>query len=118
MILVYIRIYQVAKTRTRTMSEKKRDSPLENGMDQAEPGRGESLKSNRGGSMKDQDHENGHCQEQAVQSPLPNEPKHALTDHDDDFDDSSSSDEKPKKSSSSSKHHHGDRRDRKSSREE
>uniref|UniRef100_A0A8C3ABH4 Adrenoceptor alpha 2C n=1 Tax=Cyclopterus lumpus TaxID=8103 RepID=A0A8C3ABH4_CYCLU len=36
MILVYIRIYQVAKTRTRTMSEKKRDvdSPLENGMDQ------------------------------------------------------------------------------------
>ncbi|GLD72787.1 alpha-2C adrenergic receptor-like protein [Lates japonicus] len=75
MILVYIRIYQVAKTRTRTMSEKKRDSPLENGMDQAEPGRGESLKSNRGGSMKDQDHENGHCQEQAVQSPLPNEAK-------------------------------------------
>uniref|UniRef100_A0A671YLV5 Adrenoceptor alpha 2C n=1 Tax=Sparus aurata TaxID=8175 RepID=A0A671YLV5_SPAAU len=49
MILVYIRIYQVAKTRTRTMSEKKRDvdSPLENGMDQAEPGRGGSLKSNR-----------------------------------------------------------------------
>nr|XP_046234880.1 alpha-2C adrenergic receptor [Scatophagus argus] len=118
MILVYIRIYQVAKTRTRTMSEKKRDvdSPLENGMDQAEPGRGESLKSNRSGSMKEQDRENGHCQEQAARSPLPNEPKHPATDHDDDFDDSSSSDEKPKKNSSSSKHHHDDRKDRKSSR--
>uniref|UniRef100_A0A3Q3RVR5 Adrenoceptor alpha 2C n=2 Tax=Mastacembelus armatus TaxID=205130 RepID=A0A3Q3RVR5_9TELE len=114
MILVYIRIYQVAKTRTRTMSEKKRDvdSPLENGMDQAEPSRGGSLKSNRGGSMKNQERENGHCQEQAVQSPLPNEPKH--TDHDDDFEDSSSSDEKPKKGSS--KHPHDSRKDRKSSR--
>ncbi|XP_044045933.1 alpha-2C adrenergic receptor [Siniperca chuatsi] len=118
MILVYIQIYQVAKTRTRTMSGKKRDvdSPQENGMDQAEPGRGESLTSNRGGSMKDQERENGHCQEQAVQSTLPNEPKHPPTDHDDDFDDSSSSDEKPKKRSSSSKHHHEDRKDRKSSR--
>lgn len=118
MILVYIRIYQVAKTRTRTMSEKKRDvdSPLENGMDQAEAGRGGSLKSNRDGSMKDQEHENGHCREQAVGSPLPNEPKHPPMDHDDDFDDSSSSDEKPKKGSRSSKHHHDDRRDRKSSR--
>ncbi|XP_076585676.1 alpha-2C adrenergic receptor [Chaetodon auriga] len=117
MILVYIRIYQVAKTRTRTMSEKKRDvdSPLENGMDQAEPGRG-SLKSNMGGSMKDQDRENGHCQEQAGRPPLPNEPKHPPTDHEDDFDDSSSSDEKPKKCSSSSKHQHDDRKDRKSSR--
>lgn len=115
MILVYIRIYQVAKTRTRTMSEKKRDvdSPLENGMDQAEPGRGGSLKSNRGGSMKDQDRENGHFQEQGARSPLPNEPKHTTTDHDDDYDDSSSSDEKPKRSS---KHHHDDRKDRKSSR--
>uniref|UniRef100_A0A3Q3F8X9 Adrenoceptor alpha 2C n=1 Tax=Labrus bergylta TaxID=56723 RepID=A0A3Q3F8X9_9LABR len=44
MILVYVRIYQVAKTRTRTMSEKKRDVdfPLENGMD-----------------MGEQEHENG-----------------------------------------------------------
>lgn len=116
MILVYIRIYQVAKTRTRTMSEKKRDvdSPLENGMDQAEPGG--SLKSSRGGSMKDKERENGHCQEQSAQSPLPNEPKHALTDRDEDFDDSSSSDEKPKKSSNSSRHHHDDKKDRKSSR--
>uniref|UniRef100_A0A665TAM7 Adrenoceptor alpha 2C n=1 Tax=Echeneis naucrates TaxID=173247 RepID=A0A665TAM7_ECHNA len=98
MILVYIRIYQVAKTRTRTMSEKKRevDSPLENGVDQ--------------------DRENGHCQPQAAQSPLPNQIKHALTDHDDDFDDSSSSDEKPKKNSIPSKHHHDNRKDRKSSR--
>lgn len=116
MILVYVRIYQVAKTRTRTMSEKKRDSPLENGMDKAEGGRGESLKSNRGGSIKDQERENGHCQEQAVRSPRANESKHPHTDHDDDFDDSSSSDEKPKKSSSSSKHPHDDRKDRKSSR--
>nr|XP_020451672.1 alpha-2C adrenergic receptor-like isoform X1 [Monopterus albus]XP_020451673.1 alpha-2C adrenergic receptor-like isoform X2 [Monopterus albus] len=115
MILVYIRIYQVAKTRTRTMSEKKRDvdSPLENGMDKVEPGRGSSLKSNRGGSIKDQEHENGHCQEQAVQPPLPNEPKHP--DHDDDFNDSSSSDEKPKKGSGSSKQHDY-KKDRKPSR--
>ncbi|XP_029290162.1 alpha-2C adrenergic receptor [Cottoperca gobio] len=117
MILVYIRIYQVAKTRTRTMSAKKRDvdSPLENGMDQAESGRDGSLKSNKD-SMKDKERENGHCREQAVGSPLPNEPKHPPTDHDDDYDDSSSSDEKPKKSSSSSKHQRGDRKDRKSSR--
>ncbi|XP_042244608.1 alpha-2C adrenergic receptor [Thunnus thynnus] len=117
MILVYIRIYQVAKTRTRTMSEKKRDvdSPLENGMDQAEPGKGGSLKSSRGGSMKDQERENGHCKEHAVGSSLPNEPKHPTTDHDDDFDDSSSSDEKPKKTTTN-KHHHDDRKDRKSSR--
>ncbi|XP_060950456.1 alpha-2C adrenergic receptor-like [Limanda limanda] len=116
MILVYIRIYQVAKTRTRTMSEKKRDvdSPRENGTDKAEPGG--SVKSNRGGSVKDQERENGHCQEQAAQSPLPNEPKHGSTDHDEDFEDSSSSDEKPKKNSTSSKHHHEDRKDRKSSR--
>ncbi|XP_034044692.1 alpha-2C adrenergic receptor [Thalassophryne amazonica] len=116
MILVYIRIYQVAKTRTRTMSEKKRDvdSPLKNGMDQTEPGKGGSLKSNRGGSMKNQEQENGHCQEQAVGSSLPNERKHQATDHDDDFEDSSSSDEKPKKNSS--KHRHDDRKDRKSSR--
>ncbi|XP_038570236.1 alpha-2C adrenergic receptor [Micropterus salmoides] len=115
MILVYIQIYQVAKTRTRTMSEKKRDvdSPQENGMGKAEPGGEGSFKSNRGGSMKEQERENGHCQEQSVQSTLPNEPKHPPTDHDDDFEDSSSSDEKPKKSSSSSKHHHEDRKDRK-----
>ncbi|KAM9856922.1 alpha-2C adrenergic receptor [Aulostomus maculatus] len=113
MILVYIRIYQVAKTRTRTMSEKKRDvdSPLENGMDRAEPGKAGSVKSSRGGSMKDQQRENGHCKES-----LPNEPKHPITDHNDDFDESSSSDEKPKKSSSSSRHHQDDRRERKSSR--
>uniref|UniRef100_A0A8C5DBJ2 Alpha-2C adrenergic receptor-like n=1 Tax=Gouania willdenowi TaxID=441366 RepID=A0A8C5DBJ2_GOUWI len=47
MILVYIRIYQVAKTRTRTLSEKRRDkdSPQENGIDQAEPGMGGSINS-------------------------------------------------------------------------
>ncbi|XP_029950880.1 alpha-2C adrenergic receptor-like [Salarias fasciatus] len=118
MILVYIRIYQVAKTRTRTMSEKKRDvdSPMENGMDKAEPGIGGSIKSSRGGSMKDQERENGHCQEQGVRTSLPNHPKHPSADHDDDYDDSSSSDEKPKKCYGSSKHHHEDKRDRKSSR--
>ncbi|XP_068178144.1 alpha-2C adrenergic receptor [Antennarius striatus] len=118
MILVYIRIYQVAKTRTRTMSEKKRDvdSPQENGMDKAEAARGGSLKSNMGGSIKDQERENGHCQERAAHPPLASERKHPSTDHDDDFDDSSSSDEKPKKSSRASKHNHDDRKDRKSSR--
>uniref|UniRef100_A0A8C7I3R1 Adrenoceptor alpha 2C n=1 Tax=Oncorhynchus kisutch TaxID=8019 RepID=A0A8C7I3R1_ONCKI len=87
MILVYIRIYQVAKTRTRTMSEKKR-----------EEGCGGSLKENGGGGAFAR--ENGHCQSQqktpVPQGMLPNEPK--LTpdpDDGDDFDDSSSSDEKP-----------------------
>uniref|UniRef100_A0A3B3DPK4 Adrenoceptor alpha 2C n=1 Tax=Oryzias melastigma TaxID=30732 RepID=A0A3B3DPK4_ORYME len=66
MILVYIRIYQVAKTRTRTLSEKKRDvdSPLENGMEQTDPGMGGSLKTTGGGSVRDPTRENGHCQEQ------------------------------------------------------
>lgn len=115
MILVYVRIYQVAKTRTRTLSEKKRDvdSPLENGMNQAEAGRGESLKSNREGSMKDQERENGHCQEQGVGSPVPNQPKQLSADHEEEYEDSSSSDEKPKKGS---KHHQDEKRERKSSR--
>ncbi|XP_060908019.1 alpha-2C adrenergic receptor [Labrus mixtus] len=118
MILVYVRIYQVAKTRTRTMSEKKRDVdfPLDNGMEQAEPGRGGSLKSNRTGSMREQERENGYCQEPETQSPLPNEAKHLPTDHNDDFEDSSSSDEKPKKGFSFSKHQHENKKDRKFSR--
>lgn len=118
MILVYIRIYQVAKTRTRTMSEKKRDmdSPLENGMEQTEPGMGGSLKAAGGGSMKEQARENGHCHEREVGSSLPNEPKHPPPDHNDDFDDSSSSDEKTKKSRKLSKHQQEDRKERKSSR--
>ncbi|XP_034544332.1 alpha-2C adrenergic receptor [Notolabrus celidotus] len=118
MILVYIRIYQVAKTRTRTMSEKKRDvdSPLENGMDQAEPGREGSLKSNKDVSMKQQERENGHCQQPAVRSSLRDEAKQQAADQDDDFEDSSSSDEKPKKGFSFSKHQHDDRKDRKFSR--
>ncbi|KAJ3614606.1 hypothetical protein NHX12_018177 [Muraenolepis orangiensis] len=117
MILVYIRIYQVAKTRTRTMSEKKRDldSPQGNGLDRTEAGRGGSVKSNGNGSMKDKDQDNGHCQRLSAGSPLPNDPKHPPLDHDDDYDDSSSSDEKPKKNSSSSKRS-DDKRDRKSSR--
>ncbi|XP_008406594.1 alpha-2C adrenergic receptor [Poecilia reticulata] len=118
MILVYIRIYQVAKTRTRTMSEKKRnvDSPLENGMDQAEPGMGGSIKSTQGGSTKERERENGHCQEQTITSPQSNEPKHPLNNHEDEFDDSSSSDEKPKKCIGSSKQTLNNRKDRKSSR--
>uniref|UniRef100_A0A3B4A824 G-protein coupled receptors family 1 profile domain-containing protein n=1 Tax=Periophthalmus magnuspinnatus TaxID=409849 RepID=A0A3B4A824_9GOBI len=113
MILVYIRIYQVAKTRTRTMSEKKRDvdATQENGMDQLE-GKGGSIKSSRGGSIKER--ENGHCQEQPVDSALQNQDKNQHANHDDDYEDSSSSDEKPKKTPS--KHHHDDKRDRKSSR--
>lgn len=118
MILVYIRIYQVAKTRTRTLSEKKRDvdSPLENGMEQTDPGMGGSLKTTGGGSVRDPTRENGHCQEQEVRSPVPNEPKPPPTDHHEDFDDSSSSDEKPNKSKKFSKHQQEDRKDRKSSR--
>lgn len=106
MILVYIRIYQVAKTRTRTMSEKKRDvdANQENGMDQLE-GKGGSIKSSRGGSTKER--ENGHCQDQPAESPVPNQNKNQHTNHDDDYEDSSSSDEKPKKNS---KHHHDDKR--------
>ncbi|XP_074549784.1 alpha-2C adrenergic receptor [Halichoeres trimaculatus] len=117
MILVYIRIYQVAKTRTRTMSSKKRDvDSLENGMDQAEPGRGGSVKSNKDVTMKDQERENGHCQQPAPESSLPCEAKHLPADHEDDFEDSSSSDEKPKKGCSFSKHQHDDKRERKFSR--
>ncbi|XP_054635014.1 alpha-2C adrenergic receptor [Dunckerocampus dactyliophorus] len=117
MILVYIRIYQVAKTRTRTMSEKKRDvdSPQENGMDRTDQGKTDSFKSNRGGSVKEQECENGHCKDHAASSSLTTTSKNPHTDHHDDFDDSSSSDEKPKKTSSS-KNRNDDRKDRKSSR--
>ncbi|XP_061686208.1 alpha-2C adrenergic receptor [Syngnathoides biaculeatus] len=116
MILVYIRIYQVAKTRTRTMSEKKRDvdSPQENG--QADTSKAGSFKSERGGSVKEQECENGHCKEPIASTSLTNASKAPHIDHHDDFDDSSSSDEKPKKSSTSSKHNRDDRKDRKSSR--
>ncbi|XP_077425833.1 alpha-2C adrenergic receptor [Vanacampus margaritifer] len=116
MILVYIRIYQVAKTRTRTMSEKKRDvdSPQENG--RTDTDKGGSFKSERGGSVKEQECENGHCKEHTASTSLTKTSKNPHIDHHDDFDDSSSSDEKPKKSSTSSKHHHDDRKDRKSSR--
>ena len=81
MILVYIRIYQVAKTHTRTMSEKKRDldSPQGNGLDRAEASRGGSVKSSGNGSVKDKEHDNGHCQRGPANatavSPLPNDPK-------------------------------------------
>ncbi|XP_061737355.1 alpha-2C adrenergic receptor [Nerophis ophidion] len=114
MILVYIRIYQVAKTRTRTMSEKKRDVDMtqENGTDRTDQGKTDSFKSNRGGSVKEQECENGHCKEHTLKTTS----KNPHSDHQDDFDDSSSSDEKPKKSSSSSKNRHDDRKDRKSSR--
>ncbi|KAM9817725.1 alpha-2C adrenergic receptor [Syngnathus typhle] len=116
MILVYIRIYQVAKTRTRTMSEKKRDvdSPQENG--RTDTDKAGSFKSERGGSVKELDCENGHCKEHTASSSVTNTSKTRHVNHHDDFDDSSSSDEKPKKSSTSSKHHHDDRKDRKSSR--
>ncbi|XP_015244492.1 PREDICTED: alpha-2C adrenergic receptor [Cyprinodon variegatus] len=118
MILVYIRIYQVAKTRTRTLSEKKRgmDSPHENGIDQTEPGMGGSIRSTQGGSMKEQEPENGHCQERTARSPKSNDPKHPSNNQDDDFEDSSSSDEKQKKCIGSSKQYQNDRKDRKSSR--
>ncbi|KAM6971787.1 alpha-2C adrenergic receptor-like [Aplochiton taeniatus] len=124
MILVYIRIYQVAKTRTRTLSEKKREreegggATLENGrLEQDKPGGGEaiggigrdSMKSNgggEGGGGGGGERENGHCHRSKTGSPLPNEPAPATTgEHDDegDFDDSSSSDEKTKKPHGNSK---------------
>ncbi|KAJ8247767.1 hypothetical protein GJAV_G00250080 [Gymnothorax javanicus] len=95
MILVYIRIYQVAKTRTRTMSEKKQgtdgSSPAENGL-----GKTNSCKVNG-------DKENGHC---------PSVPKEQRHGDEDDIDlDSSSSEEKGKKPSDRST-----KRDRRASR--
>ncbi|CAH2299721.1 alpha-2C adrenergic receptor [Pelobates cultripes] len=85
MILVYIRIYQVAKLRTRTMSEKKPvtdcSSHTENGFS-----KGTSLRSPG-------DKENGHC------SSRPNPPK--ATDLDDvELEESSISESKRRKSSS------------------
>ncbi|XP_076151978.1 alpha-2C adrenergic receptor [Alosa pseudoharengus] len=90
MILVYIRIYQVAKKRSRSMSEKRHEAEgekgggdgaeLENGMGQRNLCRGNSS-----------DKENGHCAS----------PKPADEDLDLDLEDSSSSDEKSKKP-----HHH------------
>ncbi|XP_062333904.1 alpha-2C adrenergic receptor [Osmerus eperlanus] len=118
MILVYIRIYQVAKTRTRTMSEKKREvdgaGPVGNGLERAEGGGGGSVKVSGG------DGENGHCHP-TVPS-LPNESSRTpVTDHEDDgdFDESSSSDEKNTKKHPAhghARHHHDDKKDRKSSR--
>ncbi|XP_048085850.1 alpha-2C adrenergic receptor [Alosa alosa] len=80
MILVYIRIYQVAKKRSRSMSEKRHEAEGENGMGQRNLCRGNST-----------DKENGHCPS----------PKPADEDLDLDLEDSSSSDEKSKKP-----HHH------------
>ncbi|XP_051940949.1 alpha-2C adrenergic receptor [Hippocampus zosterae] len=116
MILVYIRIYQVAKTRTRTMSEKKRDvdSPQENG--RTDTDKAGSFKSERGESVKEKECENGHCKEHTASTSVTNTSKNPHVDHQDDFEDSSSSDEKPKKNSASSKHHQDERKDCKSSR--
>uniref|UniRef100_A0A8C8FS27 G-protein coupled receptors family 1 profile domain-containing protein n=1 Tax=Oncorhynchus tshawytscha TaxID=74940 RepID=A0A8C8FS27_ONCTS len=76
MILVYIRIYQVAKTRTRTMSEKKRE----------EEGCGGSLKENgSGGGFA---RENGHCQSHSSDEKPTSAKKHSHS------------------SSSSHQHHH------------
>ncbi|XP_012692326.1 alpha-2C adrenergic receptor [Clupea harengus] len=95
MILVYIRIYQVAKKRSRSMSEKRHEvegdkgggvgAELENGVGQRNLCRANST-----------DKENGHCA-----SP-PRKPDDE--DLDLDLDDSSSSDEKTKKT-----HHHHSR---------
>ncbi|XP_056326891.1 alpha-2C adrenergic receptor [Danio aesculapii] len=82
MILVYIRIYQVAKTRTRTMSEKRRDPDGGSGTPRLENGL----------SREDSRRENGHC------SSSPGERKPAEDNPDADLEDSSSSDEKAKRS--------------------
>lgn len=83
MILVYIRIYQVAKTRTRNMSEKRRDADGESGTPRLENGL----------SREDSRRENGHCA-----SPPPGERKPGEDDPDAELEDSSSSDEKAKRS--------------------
>ncbi|KAK7161530.1 hypothetical protein R3I94_004266 [Phoxinus phoxinus] len=82
MILVYIRIYQVAKTRTRNMSEKRRDPDGAPGTPRLENGL----------SREDSRRENGHCP-----SPPTGERKTGEDDPDADLDDSSSSDEKAKR---------------------
>ncbi|XP_023665228.1 alpha-2 adrenergic receptor-like [Paramormyrops kingsleyae] len=95
MILVYIRIYQVAKTRTRTMSEKK------HGSDRSQTENGVS----RGSSLNgEKERENGHCQS------VPGEQKPGETD-DMDQEESTSSEGKGKKPREGSS-----RRNRRSSR--
>ncbi|XP_036429382.1 alpha-2C adrenergic receptor [Colossoma macropomum] len=98
MILVYVRIYQVAKTRTRSMSEKRHDTE----------GGAEAPRLENGLSQDDLSRENGHCA-----SPRPSEPKPGEEDPDVDLDDSSSSDEKAKRP-----HHEptSSRKDRRASR--
>ncbi|XP_010886433.2 alpha-2C adrenergic receptor [Esox lucius] len=120
MILVYIRIYQVAKTRTRTMSEKKREvecdgtaPPDNNRVEQGGQGGEGSLREN--GRDGGAEQENGHCQQKTIvpPGPLPNVPKPTPDPDDpDDYEDSSSSDEKHTSTkrhvspSSSHPHHH------------
>ncbi|KAL1023926.1 hypothetical protein UPYG_G00049090 [Umbra pygmaea] len=136
MILVYIRIYQVAKTRTRTMSEKKRDVECDGtaqstgDVNRVESG-GQQVNCGNGGGGEGSERENGHCQVQpkctVPSRPLPNEPKSTPDPDDaDDYDESSSSDEKhtsskrhPSPSSSHPPHHHhhhNDKTDSKDSR--
>uniref|UniRef100_A0A8C9SIC0 Adrenoceptor alpha 2C n=1 Tax=Scleropages formosus TaxID=113540 RepID=A0A8C9SIC0_SCLFO len=81
MILVYIRIYQVAKTRRRNMSEKKHGT---DGSAHAENGLNKGTSCNANG-----DKENGHCR------PMANEQKPGEEDELD-LEESSSSDEKTK----------------------
>ncbi|XP_051983399.1 alpha-2C adrenergic receptor [Xyrauchen texanus] len=81
MILVYIRIYQVAKTRTRNMSEKRRDTDGGTGTPRLENGL----------SREDSRRENGHCA-----SPASGEHRTGEDDPDAELEDSSSSDEKAK----------------------
>lgn len=96
MILVYIRIYQVAKTRTRTMSEKKQGT---NGSSHAENGLSKSNSCKVNGEK-----ENGHCPS------LPKEHK-PVEEEEIDLDDSSSFDGKVKRTGELSS-----RRDRRTSR--
>uniref|UniRef100_A0A4W4FVH1 G-protein coupled receptors family 1 profile domain-containing protein n=2 Tax=Electrophorus electricus TaxID=8005 RepID=A0A4W4FVH1_ELEEL len=98
MVLVYIRIYQVAKTRTRTMSEKRHEPD----------GGAEVPRLQNGLSRDDSGQENGHCA-----SPPPGGQKAGEDEPDAELDDSSSSEEKakqPRHGSSSG------RRDRRTSR--
>ncbi|XP_066535907.1 alpha-2C adrenergic receptor [Hoplias malabaricus] len=98
MIVVYIRIYQVAKKRTRSMSEMRHEPD----------GGAEAPRLENGLSQDDLSRENGHCA-----SPATGEPKPGEEEADADLDDSSSSDEKAKR-----QHHEttSSRKDRRSGR--
>ncbi|KAM9836834.1 alpha-2 adrenergic receptor [Aulostomus maculatus] len=85
MILVYVRIYQVAKTRTRSMSGKE---PRPDGVTQTENGLSKATSPYHG------ERENGHCQ---CPPPTPSQCTATVGQHTEDMEDSSSSEGKGQK---------------------